>query len=81
VKCVVLAHLVLGTLLGNFKNNKHQAMKVFNFLQPIRRLLWALIIAYMVGIHNFYRQEMDSPDSIVSSIELDKDQQDSAPKV
>ncbi|WP_169334620.1 hypothetical protein [Mariniradius saccharolyticus] len=55
-------------------------MKLFRFLQPVRRLFWALIIAYMVGIHNFYKQEMDSPDSIVSSIETDKEQEDTMPK-
>lgn len=50
------------------------------FLRPLRRLLWALIVAFMVGIHNFYKQEMDSPDSIVSSIRLDEEQDDSSPK-
>ena len=49
-------------------------------LRPLRRLIWALIVAFMVGVHNFYKQEMDSPDSIVSSIQLDEEQDDSAPK-
>ncbi|WP_169724999.1 hypothetical protein [Algoriphagus terrigena] len=56
-------------------------MKVlFKFLRPFRRLLWALIVAFMVGVHNFYKQEMDSPDSIVNSIEIDEREDDSAPK-
>jgi hypothetical protein len=56
-------------------------MKSFSqFIRPIRRLLWALIVAFMVGIHNFYKQEMDSPDSIVSSIELEAEEEDSSPK-
>ena len=46
----------------------------------MKRLLWALIVAFMVGVHNFYKQEMDSPDSIVSSIQMDEEQDDSAPK-
>jgi hypothetical protein len=75
-----LTGLVLGTVLVYFKIYIYQAMKLFRFLQPVRRLFWALIIAYMVGIHNFYRQEMDSPDSIVSSIETDKEQEDKMPK-
>jgi hypothetical protein len=75
-----LAGLVLGTVLVDFKIKIYQAMKLFRFLQPVRRLFWALIIAYMVGIHNFYKQEMDSPDSIVSSIEMDKEQEDTMPK-
>ncbi|MDX5338209.1 MAG: hypothetical protein LPK25_04225 [Cyclobacteriaceae bacterium] len=45
----------------------------------MKRLLWALIVAFMVGVHNFYKQEMDSPDSIVSSIQMDEEQDDSAP--
>ncbi|NVJ87121.1 MAG: hypothetical protein HWE09_02460 [Cyclobacteriaceae bacterium] len=56
-------------------------MKSFSqFIRPIRRLLWALIVAFMVGVHNFYKQEMDSPDSIVSSIELEAEEEDSSPK-
>ncbi|MCS5491052.1 hypothetical protein [Algoriphagus limi] len=56
-------------------------MKSFSqFIRPIRRLLWALIVAFMVGVHNFYKQEMDSPVSIVSSIELDAEEEDSSPK-
>ncbi|WPR74877.1 hypothetical protein [Algoriphagus sp. NG3] len=50
------------------------------FLRYLKRLMWALIVAFMVGIHNFYKQEMDSPDSIVSSIQMDEEEEDSAPK-
>lgn len=42
--------------------------------------MWALIVAFMVGVHNFYKQEMDSPESIVNSIEIDSEEEDSAPK-
>lgn len=49
-------------------------------MRYFRRLMWALIVAFMVGIHNFYKQEMDSPDSIVSSIQLDEEAEDSSPK-
>ncbi len=49
-------------------------------LRNLRRLMWALIVAFMVGVHNFYKQEMDSPDSIVSSIQMDEEEEDSAPK-
>jgi len=48
--------------------------------KPLRRLLWALIVAFMVGVHNFYKQEMDSSDSIVSAIEIDAEEEDSSPK-
>ncbi len=56
-------------------------MKVFfKFLRPFRRIVWAIIVAFMVGVHNFYKQEMDSPDSIVSSIEIDAEEEDSSAK-
>ncbi|SFA74222.1 hypothetical protein SAMN04489723_101134 [Algoriphagus aquimarinus] len=51
------------------------------FLRPLRRIMWALIVAFMVGVHNFYKQEMDSADTIVSSIEMDKEDEDSTPKI
>ncbi|MCE7055322.1 hypothetical protein LZF95_11600 [Algoriphagus sp. AGSA1] len=50
------------------------------FLRYLKRLTWALIVAFMVGVHNFYKQEMDSPDSIVSSIQMDEEEEDSTPK-
>ncbi|MFN4000299.1 hypothetical protein [Algoriphagus sp.] len=53
--------------------------RFFRIFRPLRRLMWALIVAFMVGVHNFYKQEMDSPDSIVNSIEIDEEE-DSAPK-
>ena len=52
----------------------------YSLLRYLRRLMWALIVAFMVGVHNFYKQEMDSPDSIVSSIQLDEETEDTGPK-
>lgn len=49
--------------------------------RSIKNFLWALIVAFMVGVHNFYKQEMDSPDSIVSSIEIDAEEEDDTPKL
>ncbi|WP_296704352.1 hypothetical protein [Algoriphagus sp.] len=51
---------------------------VFKFF---RKIGWALIVAFMLGVHNFYKQEMDSPDSIVSSIEINAEEEDSALKL
>jgi hypothetical protein len=48
--------------------------------QSLRRNIWAIIVAYMLGIHNFYKEEDKSPDDIVT-IELNEEQEDSAPKV
>jgi hypothetical protein len=49
--------------------------------RSVKNLLWAIIVAFMVGVHNFYKQEMDSPDSIVSSIEIDSEEEDDTPKL
>ncbi|PZX57990.1 hypothetical protein LV85_00176 [Algoriphagus chordae] len=54
-------------------------MNYHPLIRYIRRIMWSLIVAFMVGIHNFYKQEMDSPDSIVSSIQMDEEEDDSAP--
>ena len=51
------------------------------FFRSIKNLLWALIVGFMVGVHNFYKQEMDSADSIVSSIEVDAEEEDDTPKL
>lgn len=36
-----------------------------------RKLIWALMVAYMIGIHNVYFQEQKSSDDIVIKIEED----------
>lgn len=48
--------------------------------RPVRRIIWALIVAFMVGVHNYYKQEMDSLDTIVSQIQQDAEEEDSSPK-
>ena len=49
-------------------------------IKCVRRNIWALIVAYMLGIHNFYKGEEKTPDDIVITIELNEVQQDGAPK-
>ncbi|MDN3204332.1 hypothetical protein [Algoriphagus sediminis] len=53
---------------------KHQ-----NLWKSIRKLTWALIVAFMVGVHNFYQQKEDSPESIKSKIELIEKQENDDP--
>ena len=56
-------------------------MRLFKqIFRPLLRIVWALIVAFMVGVHNFYKQEMDSPDTIISQIEIDAEEEDSSPK-
>lgn len=38
-------------------------------LKYLRGKAWAIIIAYMLGIHNIYKQEAKMPDDSVISIE------------
>ena len=48
--------------------------------KSIRNLAWALIVAFMLGIHNFYTGETKSKDDIVFTIEQDVIEEDAAPK-
>lgn len=41
--------------------------------------MWALIVAYMLGMHNFYRGEDKTADNIVITIEYNEVKGDSAP--
>jgi hypothetical protein len=51
----------------------------FQLIIGIRRTLWAIIVAYMLGIHNFYRGEDKAPDNIVV-VEPREEQGDAAPR-
>ncbi len=46
----------------------------------IRRKLWAIIVAYMLGMHNFYTGEDKTADNIVIRIEHNEVQEDGTPK-
>ncbi|TRX47049.1 hypothetical protein FNH22_30605 [Fulvivirga sp. M361] len=39
----------------------------------LKRKAWAIIVAYMIGIHNPYRELEDDPDTIVYTIEDDEE--------
>jgi hypothetical protein len=49
-------------------------------IKCLRRNIWGLIVAYMLGMHNFYNGEEKTPDDIVITIELNEVQEDGAPK-
>jgi hypothetical protein len=42
--------------------------------------MWAIIMAYMLGIHNFYKGEDKTPDDITITIELNEVQENGTPK-
>jgi hypothetical protein len=45
-----------------------------------KNLTWALIVAFMLGVHNFYTGETKSKDDIVFTVEQDVIEEDAAPK-
>ena len=46
----------------------------------LKRKAWAIIVAYMLGIHNPYRDLEDDAETIVYTIHDDEKQEDSSPK-
>jgi hypothetical protein len=45
----------------------------------VRRLVWGLIVAYMLGLHNFYYGDNKTSDNIVITIENQEKPSDNAP--
>ena len=54
-------------------------MLLYQMMKWIRRQGWALIVAYMLGIHNFYRGEDKNRDDIVITIEHREEQLNGTP--
>ena len=52
----------------------------YKFIKYIKRKIWLTIVAFMVGIHNFYKEEDKTPDDIVITTEDNEAQEDDAPK-
>ncbi|MDA0196745.1 MAG: hypothetical protein O2887_11165 [Bacteroidetes bacterium] len=52
----------------------------YHLIRFAKRKVWAILVAYMVGIHNFYKEEEKTPDDIVFTIEDNEAQEDSDPK-
>jgi hypothetical protein len=46
----------------------------------VRRKIWAITVAYMLGMHNFYKGEDKTPDDIVITIEINEAQENGSPK-
>lgn len=46
----------------------------------LKRKTWAIIVAYMVGIHNFYKEEQKDPEEIVYIIDNIEEQEDCEPE-
>lgn len=50
----------------------------YRLLRSVRNIIWAVTVAYMLGIHNVYRQEDKTPDDIVITTEENAIQEDRA---
>ena len=48
--------------------------------KSFRNIVWALIVAFMLGVHNFYTGETKSKDDIVFHIGQDVIEENAAPK-
>jgi hypothetical protein len=59
------------------RNMKHV---FYQFIKWVKGKIWAIIIAYMLGMHNFYKGEDKTPEDITITIELNEVQEDGAPK-
>jgi len=74
---VVQAIIVLIGLYHLHPDTKPAYRKVVLYL---KRKAWAYTVAYMIGIHNPYREVEEDQDEIVYTIEDIDEQEDSAPK-
>ena len=52
----------------------------YQLIRYVRRQLWALIVAYMLGLHNWYKGEDKTADNILITIEHIEVKEDGTPK-
>jgi len=52
----------------------------YQLVKYVRRKMWAILVAYMLGMHNFYKGEEKTPDDIVITIEYTEVEKEGAPK-
>ena len=53
---------------------------MYQLMTWMKRKTWAIMVAYMLGIHNFYRGEDKTPYDIIITIEVNEAQEDGTPK-
>lgn len=53
---------------------------LYKLMNWVRRQLWAIIVAYMLGMHNFYHGDQKTPDNILITIEYNQVEEDGSPK-
>ena len=52
----------------------------YKMLGAIRRFLWSFIVAYMLGLHNFYYGDDKTADNIAITTEVKEGQESGSPK-
>jgi len=64
--------------------NLSQLNKIINvksifsqLIRGVKRNLWAIVVAYMLGMHNFYKGEDKTPDDLGIIVEVKSVQEDS----
>ncbi|MEQ9305679.1 MAG: hypothetical protein RJQ14_17330 [Marinoscillum sp.] len=70
----VIVAVILFHFEPKIKILSHQSIRY------VRRQIWAIVVAYMVGIHNFYKGEEKTQDNIVITIENNEEQEDDGTK-
>jgi hypothetical protein len=62
-----------GLAVGNktilSRGMKHSVYRLANY---IKRSLWALVVCYMLGLHNFYHGDDKTPDDIIITTEVNE---------
>lgn len=53
---------------------------LYRILKSIRQTAWSILVAYMLGVHNFYKGEDKNTDDIVITIEYNVVLGEGAPK-
>ena len=77
---VVLPVQVIIILIGLYHLHPEARAPYHRVALYLKRKAWAYIVAYMVGIHNPYRELEDDSETIVYTIKSDQIYEDSAPK-
>lgn len=53
---------------------------LFRLIAFVKKSIWAVIVAYMLGVHNFYKGDDKTTDNIGGKTEVNEAQEDGAPR-
>ena len=75
---LIFQAIVILIVLYHFQPNARTRFKQVALY--VKRKTWAIIVAYMIGIHNFYKEEQEDPEEIVYTIDNIEEQENGEPK-